>query len=179
MAKVQLSDLYNIATVKVPGDASWLSLFFNAMEEEFHRPADESQYSMLHNMLHIFLLQAERELKRQGFQELKPGIYLDYLLKFKELLEQEFREEKSVKIYASKLNLSQKQLHKATTTIMDKTPKQIINERILLEAKRLLIHSNQSVKEIAYELGYDEPTNFIKFFRKYIHTTPSLFRGQF
>ncbi|MBN2595668.1 MAG: helix-turn-helix domain-containing protein [Marinifilaceae bacterium] len=177
-SSILYSDLYNIAKIKVNQQRSDLKVFLNAMETEFQRSADSAQYQILRNMLHIFLLQAEREMRKQGFEELKPSANLDYLVLFKDLLEQNFRKEKSVNKYASELSISEKQLHKATTTLFDKTPKQIIDERILLEAKRLLVHSNQSIKEIAYELGYDEPTNFIKYFRKHVHSTPSEFREQ-
>ena len=66
-----------------------------------------------------------------------------------------------------------------STTFLDKTPKQIIDERIVLESKRLLVHSSMAIKEVAYELGYDEPTNFVKYFRKHTALTPSEFREQF
>ncbi len=173
------SDMYPIAKLKLHPQASELKVFFNAMETEFQREPDSGQYSILHNMLHIFLLQAEREMRKQGFEDLKPCVHLDNLLLFKDLLEQNFRKEKAVKNYASELNLSEKQLHKVCTSLLDKTPKQIIDERIILEAKRLLSHSNQSIKEVAYELGYDEPTNFIKYFRRHTNSTPSDFRDHF
>jgi len=70
-------------------------------------------------------------------------------------------------------------LHKACTSVLDKTPKQIIDERVVLEAKRLLVYSQQAIKEIAYELGYNEPTNFIKYFRKHAKCTPLEFRDRY
>ncbi|KAA3632544.1 MAG: AraC family transcriptional regulator [Bacteroidetes bacterium] len=175
-SSILFSDLYGIAKIKITPD---LKQIFDAMDIEFQRDYDNVQYNILQNLLHVFLLQAERAMRKQGFEELKPSANLDYLLLFKDLLEDYFHKEKSVKYYASELTISEKQLHKATTSVLDKTPKQIINERVLLEAKRLLVHSNQPIKSIAYELGYDEPTNFIKYFRKYTGTTPSEFREQF
>lgn len=176
---ILFSDLYDIAKIGIDPKSSDLNIIFNAMETEYKKSPDAAQYHILHNMLHIFLLQAERELKKQGFEELKSCPNLDHLILFKELLEKNFNVEKSVNKYASELNISEKQLHKATTLLLDKTPKQIIDERVLLEAKRLLVHSNQSVKEIAYELGYDEPTNFIKYFRRHTNSTPTEFREDY
>ncbi len=178
-SSVLFSDLYDIGILKVDPHLSDLSAIFNSMQTEFLRKSDTAQFQILHNLLHVFLLKAEREMKKQGFEELKPSVHLDYLLLFKDQLEQNFRNEKSVKKYAVELSISEKQLHKATTTLLDKTPKQLIDERVLLEAKRLLVHSNQSIKELAYELGYDEPTNFIKYFRKHTDFTPSEFREQY
>lgn len=173
------SDLYPIAKIKVNPHISELEIFKNAMETEYLRQPDSAQYEILRNMLHVFLLQAEREMRKQGFKELKPSANLDCLVSFKNLLEQNFRKERSVNKYASELSISDKQLHKATSSLLDLTPKQIIDERVLLEAKRLLAHSTQTIKEVAYDLGYDEPTNFIKYFRKHTNSTPSQFREQF
>lgn len=173
------SDLYDVAKIHVHQQMHDLKIIMDAMEVEYNKTPDSNQYQILHNMLHIFLLQAEREMHKQGYKEHTPSINLNYLLLFKETLEKNFQKEKSVNKYASGLNISEKQLHKATTLLLDKTPKQIIDERIILEAKRLLIYSNHSVKEIAYNLGYQEPTNFIKYFRKHTHSTPTEFREQF
>lgn len=173
------SNLYDTVQFNVQKQNSDLRVFLNAMHTEYLREKDNEQFFILHNMLHIFLLQAEREMHKQGFNKLKASPSLDILLQFNELLEKQFREERSVKEYAAQLNLSEKQLHKTTTSLLDKTPKQIIDERVLLEAKRLLSHSTQSIKEIAYEMGYNEPTNFIKYFRKHTDSTPAEFRNQF
>ena len=177
-SSILFSDLYDIGILKLDPNLSDLNVIFNSMQTEFLRSPDSGQFQILHNLLHVFLLKGERELKKQGFEELKPSAHLDYLLLFKNQLEQNFRAEKSVKKYAAEISISEKQLHKASTTLLDKTPKQLIDERVLLEAKRLLVHGNQSIKEIAYELGYEEPTNFIKYFRKHTDSTPSEFREQ-
>lgn len=173
------SDLYETAKIQIDPETSDLKFFLNAMKTEFLREPDNFQFNILHNMLHVFLSKAEREMNNQGFIKLKPSIELDCLIEFKDLLEENFRKNKLVSNYASELNISEKQLHKATTTLLDKTPKQIIDERIILEAKRLLAHSNQSVKEISYDLGYNEPTNFVKYFKKHTNLTPVEFREQF
>lgn len=177
-SSILFSDIYPATNFKINPGSGELQVILNGMETEFKRNNDSEQYQILHNMLHIFLLQSEREKRKQGFKELNQGIELDNLLLFKELLEKNFRKEKSVKSYALDLNLSEKLLHKATTQLLDKTPKQIIDERILLEIKRLLVHSNLSIKEIAYDLGFEEPTNFIKYFRKHMNITPAEFREQ-
>ncbi|WP_139958973.1 AraC family transcriptional regulator [Flavicella sediminum] len=173
------SSLYDIAKFKNDTISSEVNRFLNAMQTEYVRNPDVSQYSILHNLLHIFLLQSEREMRKQGFKELQPSTNLTTVLNFRNLLEEQFQTEKSVKTYAAKMILSEKQLHKATTAILDKTPKQIIDERIILEAKRLLVHSKQAVKEIAYELGFEEPTNFIKYFKKHSSHTPNEFRKRY
>lgn len=170
------SDLYDLAKFKINPKTSDLRSFINAMQTEFERDEDSSHYSILHNLLHVFLLKAEREMHTQGFVKLPASIHLDLLVLFKDLLEQNFQQDKSVQKYASDLNISEKKLHKACKTLLDKTPKQIIDERVLLEAKRLLAHNTLSIKEIAYSLGFEEPTNFIKYFKKHNNSTPIEFR---
>ncbi len=178
-SSILFNNLYGITPVKFSPHASELRVFIDSMLSEFKRQPDIEQYPILQNMLHIFLLMAERKIRKQGATIMKSSPALDDLLHFREILENDFIREKSVKGYALKMGISEKQLHKATTSLLDKTPKQIIDERVLLEAKRLLVHGNQSIKEIAYELGYDEPTNFIKYFRKHSGITPTDFRGKY
>ncbi|MGQ1889448.1 AraC family transcriptional regulator [Thermophagus sp. OGC60D27] len=178
-SSILFSDLYTTAQINWNTPSSRLKMYLQAMEDECSTNYDNGQPQILHNLLHIFLLQAEREIRKQGFSELKPCPDLDYLIEFKEVLEQTFRIEKSVKKYALKMGLSEKHLNKITKAFLDKTPKQIIDERVILEAKRLLIHTNLSVKEIAYQTGFEDPTNFVKYFKKHTSHTPVRFREQF
>jgi AraC family transcriptional activator of pobA len=124
-------------------------------------------------------LLADREKRKHGFSEVKKGADLDYTLLFKDLLEKSFTGLKNVSAYAQKLHVSEKRLGQATYKVLGKTPKELINARILLEAKRLLVHGNQSIKEIGFQLGFEEPTNFIKYFRKHTNKTPVRFRESY
>ncbi|MCD8186501.1 MAG: helix-turn-helix domain-containing protein [Rikenellaceae bacterium] len=74
------------------------------------------------------------------------------------------------------LGVNEKTLSKEVKALTGKTPKVYIDSRIILEAKRLLSYSNLSAKMIGFELGFDEPTNFTKYFRKHTGTTPARFR---
>jgi len=110
---------------------------------------------------------------------LKKGPDFDYTILFRDLLEGHFQKTKSVSAYAELMAVSEKRLNHATTNVLGKTPKQMIDDKILLEAKRLLAHSNQSVKQIAVSLGYDEPTYFIRYFKKHLEQTPVEFREHY
>ena len=81
-----------------------------------------------------------------------------------------------MKEYAAMMKVSEWKLNQATTTTLDKAPKAMIDERVMLEAQRMMVYGSQSVKEIGFELGFDEPTNFIKYFRKHTGSTPLEFR---
>jgi len=77
------------------------------------------------------------------------------------------------------MSVSERKLNKSTQFVLGKSPKEIIDERVILEAKRLLAHTANSIKEVGFELGFDEPTNFIKFFKKHVEKTPIEFRSGF
>lgn len=147
--------------------------------EELNLPADNSKHILLKNLLHNFLLLAEREKRKQGFTELKKGADLDYNLLFRDLLEINYNKLKSVNDYAKIICISEKRLGQATSKILGKSPKEIINDRILLEAKRLLVHTNLSIKEIGQDLGFDDPAYFVRYFKKNTEKTPVEFRESY
>ena len=169
-------DLYEISHINSEPSNEIFSELFELMYKEYNSSNDKFHYDILRNYLHLFLLQSEREKRKQGFKEIKPGADLSYLMLFKEVLEKRFKKYRSINRYASELSIPVNRLNKASFQTIGKSPKQLIDERILLEAKRLLAHSTLSIKEIAFELGFDEPTNFIKYFRKHNHITPAEFR---
>lgn len=173
---ILFNDLVDIPVINVKAN-QLLQSIFTAIEAELKEDNDTFHYDLLHNLLHNLLLLAERERRKQGFNEIIKGADLDYTVLFKDLLADQFRSLKLVSGYASQMNVSEKRLTNATVKTLGKSPKIIIDERVLLETKRLLIHTNLSIKEIGYELGFEEPTNFIKYFRKHTGKTPIEFRA--
>jgi len=152
---------------------------FEAIERELQNPIDSRQQAILKNLLHNLLLLAEREIRNQGLPDAKKGPDLDYTLLFRDVLDKQFREVKSVSRYARQIHVSEKRLNQATSQILGRTPKQLIDDRVMLEAKRLLVHSERAIKDIAFDLGFSEPTNFIKYFRKHSKLTPTEFREKY
>jgi AraC-like DNA-binding protein len=149
------------------------------MQQEEHHPADPFQAALLRKYLYSFMLEAERELLKQGKGTRMQGANFESFINFKELLEQHFRTEKGISFYADKLYMSAKVLTNITHLMMGKTPKQLIDERVLLEAKRLLVHTENPIKTISLYIGFDETTNFNKFFKKHCGQTPAAFRDSF
>ncbi len=149
------------------------------IREELNLPLDSSKHILLKNLLQNFLLLADREKRKQGFTEKKKGIDLDYVLLLRDLLEKNYTKLKAVSDYAKLICISEKRLSKATTQILGKTPKEIINDRVLLEAKRLLVHTNLSIKEIGQQLGFEDPAYFVRYFKKNSEITPAEFRGNY
>lgn len=154
---------------------SGIETIFEQLEKESKNPKDEYQADIIRNDLRKLLLHSERERKKQGFVEFEKNKDLEYALLFKDLLEHHYIQQKNVGFYAKKMNISTKRLNQTTSKILGKSPKNIIDDRVLLECKRLLAHTSESVKEIGYSLGFEEPTNFIKYFKKHTGETPSSF----
>lgn len=178
-SSILFNDLFSISQIQINKTTSPFANLLKLMEKELENEKDIAQSDILRNLLHNFLLLSEREKRKQGSIEIKKGQDLDYVIIFKDLLESNYRTLKQVSGYAKKMSITEKRLNQATSKIFDKSPKQMIDERLVLEAKRLLAHTNQSVKEIGFDLGFDEPTNFIKIFRKQSGSTPGDFREQF
>jgi len=172
---ILFNDLLDIPVIDVTGLPS-LQITFKEIERELSGEKDGYQYNILKNLLHNLLLGAERERRKQGFKEIAKGADLDYTILFRDLLHTKFKTVKSVRGYAFQMNVTEKRLNNATVKTLGTTPKTMIDQRVMLEAKRLLIHTNLSIKEIGYELGFEEPTNFIKYFRKHTQKTPIEFR---
>lgn len=149
------------------------------IKDELKMPTDSFQFEILHNTLHNILLRAERLAIQQNTQDIKKGADYEYTSLFRDLVENQYTKKKSVGEYASQLFISEKRLGQATTKILGMNPKEFINERIMLEAKRLLVHSNRSIKEIGIELGFDDPAYFFRYFRKYSESTPIEFREKY
>lgn len=101
------------------------------------------------------------------------------LEEFLELLETHIATHKQVSQYAEMLYLSPYQLNAITKVTLGKTCSELINEYIVLEAKRYLLATSNQVKEIAYHLGYEDVSYFIRFFKKHTGHSPEAFRHNF
>jgi AraC family transcriptional activator of pobA len=99
--------------------------------------------------------------------------------KFKSLIETEYALSRNVKDYAAKLNISYKHLNEISKRFTHKTAKELIDNHVVLEIKRKLCSTSLSMKEICFETGFDEPTNFIKYFKNISGETPLSFRSKY
>jgi len=95
---------------------------------------------------------------------------------FQKLLESHFKKEKELAFYSDKLNITNNTLSKAVKKEFSKTPTQLINERIILESKKLLHLTYRSVKEIASELGFADEFYFSRYFKKSVGCSPKNYR---
>ncbi len=135
------------------------------------------QLSLLGHLLHILLIQLERT-RQKGLEEQPPLTeHAQLYQSFLSALEQHYKEQHKVSYYAHRLHLTSRQLSTIAHRYAGKTAKQLIRERLILEAKRYLQHTNASVKEIAYSLGYNDPSYFSKVFKQVLGVAPHGYKG--
>ena len=97
-------------------------------------------------------------------------------LDFQKLVENHCFETRKVSDYAAKMGFSTKTLNNVVQSVVTKSAKTFIDEIVIIQIKRLLINSSMTIQEIAYTSGFDEPTNLYKYFKKYVMTSPEVFR---
>jgi len=95
---------------------------------------------------------------------------------FKQLIEKDFKTCHKVSDYANQLSVSSEHLNRYVKLQSGKSAKEFIQEKIIVEAKRMLLFTEESNKELAYSLGFEEPAHFSNFFKKYVGLTPGQFR---
>jgi AraC-like DNA-binding protein len=100
------------------------------------------------------------------------------IAKFVQLIDEWYKSEKSVAFYAERLNISANYLNVLSNRVLQKSASFLIQERILLEAKRLLKISDKTIKAIVFDLGFYDNASFSKFFKSHTNMTPSQFKEQ-
>lgn len=138
---------------------------------------DTIQAEMLRMLMARFIIIGTRLLKAKGYTETTKNTKIDLLREFNLLVESHFKAQHSVAFYADKLFKSPKTLSN-TFAKLNTSPLQIIHERIILETKRLLIYTDKTAKEIAYEVGFDDASHLSRLFKKYTSLSPSNFKKQ-
>jgi AraC family transcriptional regulator, transcriptional activator of pobA len=135
---------------------------------------DPTGKEVIRTYLHIFLLKCKQYAER--LENTKYDESLQYFHKLKHLLEECYRNQHLPSYYADELSISSKKLNEICKAYSGNTVNNLIKDRIMLEAKRLLLHSDYSVKEISYFLGFDDPAYFNRFFRKNLEMSAGTFR---
>ncbi len=139
---------------------------------------DNLQFSMLQMMLKRLIILSTRIYKEQtGFAGLSAG-QADLIREYHFLVERHFRVHHSVSAYAGFLNKSPKTLANLFAQNRHPSPISIIHDRLLVEANRLLLFSEMSVKEIGYFIGFEDVQSFSRFYRRRAGISPSVFREQ-
>jgi AraC-like DNA-binding protein len=159
-----------------PDDERKISLLFQVFVDEFGT-VDPIQVEMLRMLLKRLIILVTRLAKEQFIDLVAlPETQFDVVRQFNLLVENHYRHKHRVADYADLLNRSPKTLSNWFALYNQKSPLQVIHDRIILEAKRLLLYTDKNSKEIAYELGFEEVAHFGRFFKKNTGLPPGAFK---
>lgn len=146
-------------------------------EEEF-ATQDSIQGAMLRMLLKRLIIKVTRIAKAQYVAPSVPDAGLELFRQYRMLVEQHYQTQHTVTFYADQLHKSPKTLSNVFALHQQPSPLQTIHDRIGLEAKRLLLYTDKSTKEIAYSLGFSELPHFSRFFKKVVGVPPSDFKAK-
>ncbi|AZA51812.1 helix-turn-helix domain-containing protein [Chryseobacterium sp. G0201] len=141
---------------------------------------DSGTEEMLRTLLKLIILKSTRIWKQQHqLSDKEQQTDVLFLRKFSKLVELHYKTLHTVADYANLLCITPKNLSKKIGLVSKETSNEIIKNRIVLECKRLLVHTTMSVKEIAYHMNYEDDAYFVRFFTKHTGISPTGFRKQF
>ncbi|WP_139955988.1 AraC family transcriptional regulator [Flavicella sediminum] len=171
-----ISHLYNYhITPPIAKDEKLNEEFLNQFLQELEIENSYAKKNIIAALLELYFLRLERKSqhnKLEGTQVKQHQLFIQ----FKNLVESQYTTTRNVKDYANMLLVSTKLLNQVVKFFTLNTAKAFIDEYVVLEVKRAIVSTDKSLKEIAYEVGFDEVTNFTKFFKKHTHTTPKQFK---
>jgi AraC-like DNA-binding protein len=147
--------------------------------ESYTKRSFTYKYDALGALLKLFFINTTslRSITKNNELNNATGIH-PLFSNFKKVIESHFKSTHKVADYADMLAVTSDHLNKYTKALTGKSAKEFIQERIILESKRILLFTEESNKEIAYALGFEEPAHFSNFFKKHTHITPGKFRLQ-
>ena len=137
---------------------------------------DAIQGEMLRMLLKRLIIKTTRLAREQSSAPELTEADMDIVRRYNLLVENHYRTLHNVADYADRLNKSPKTLANLFALAHQPSPSHIIHSRIALEARRLLLYTDKSTKEIAFELGFSEAAHFSRFFKKQTGQPPSLFK---
>jgi AraC-like DNA-binding protein len=175
------NNIRNMPKVELSQDEiSFLGCLFKEMIQEFELN-DSSLEEMVRTYLKQLLIRATRSWKKQHLtnEVIDQQSDLEFFRKFTRLVEEHYKSKHTVADYADFLCMAPKTITHKFNRLRLPQPNEVIKNRIILEAKRLLAHTPLTAKEIAYDLGYDDPAYFSRLFMAKTGQSPSNFRTNF
>jgi len=158
-----------------PSEYSEIITSFSAIQTELTRP--DQTLPLLTSLLQTLLLQLIRAKQHTSAVPAEPSNFdYDLFIRFRTQLDQASPTTGGVNTYADALAVTERKLNEVSRRFAGKTVRQVLNERVVLEAKRLLVFSPDEVKTIAFALGFTDPYYFSRFFRRQAGVSPEQFR---
>jgi len=161
-----------ILFIKPPGIASFRPIL-TLLEQLQVDPTSHLKSELAHSLFMALLLQVKRLTNKET--TIHDSQRFKDFIRFKQLVTTNFAESHNAKTYAQMLSVSYNYLNDICKEMSNKTAKAFIDSWLLLEIKRSIIENKYTYQEIAYRMGFNEPSNFIRFFKKHTGSTPSKF----
>ena len=151
--------------------AALLTVFLDEIDEKYNIHAE-----MLRTLLKRLIIKSTRLYKTQHVASEIPFQELDIIRKFNVLVEKNYRQFHKVQDYADMVHKSPKTLSNLFALYNNKSPLKIIQERLVIEAKRLLLYTEKNSNEVAAEIGFNEAAHFSRFFKNQTGMSPREFK---
>lgn len=180
--EIHISPFFNRSSnkpyLKIPSTSS-IGLHFDNLQSEY----DNNQIlkdCKIRSILEIIFIDIIRMFNKDKKQQPKQNKGIDYkrINTLEQLVQKNYISERNVNFYAEKLNITPRHLNNILKDHVNKTISELLQERILTEAKRLLLFSDLSSSEIAWKLKFSTPSYFFKFFKSKTNSTPEEFKRQ-
>lgn len=150
---------------------------YHLLKSEVKKTNEFGSLEIISNLLKAMLFKLERIKRSNGIIQKEENYDYSIFIDFRNKLEQHFKKTRSVKTYAEAVFVSEGRLNQIVREYTGKRAKQVIDERIVLEIKKMLLHSNFTIRQISSELNFSDPTNLIKFFKRITEMTPLAFKA--
>jgi AraC-like DNA-binding protein len=160
-------------------ESSNVAHYLDLLYQEFYKEDTAFNKKNIVDYLYHIVFSKLEAIKQDETRELKDSRKLRIFLDFKSLLEKHFHESRNADFYAEKLHMTYKHLNATCKDIIQTTAKQFIDHFIILESKRQLINTAVKSTELAYSMGFEDPGNFIKYFKKHTGLTPNGFKKSY
>lgn len=165
----------SVCHLPVQAHAKTIQLFEELLDEAGTGDQQANHNDMIKVLLMQLFMTVEKNCKNGGKKVIPQQKHL-LLRNFRRLIDQHYLTIKLPKEYADLLYVTPNHLNALCQDLLGKTAGELIRDRIILEAKRLLTNADMTITQIAYELNFQDNSYFNRFFKKYVGTTPDEFR---
>ncbi|WP_417228140.1 helix-turn-helix domain-containing protein [Amphritea sp.] len=155
-----------------------LESILNLIQHEYSQPIISGRSEALGSLVQLLGIWLERNAVHRHYLGNHQDRKSEYLNRFTDLINRDFAQHRKVESYAEELGITAPYLNSLCQKLIQRSALQLIHDRLLLEAKRHLIYTVTSINEIAYELGFNDPAYFNRFFKRLAQLTPKQFRSQ-
>lgn len=155
-----------------------LESILNLIQYEYNQPVISGRSEALGSLVQLLAIWLERNAAHRHYSGNLHDKRSEHLNRYTDLINRDFTKHRKVESYAKELGITAPYLNNLCKQLVQRSALQLMHDRLLLEAKRHLIYTVLSISEIAYELGFNDPGYFNRFFKRLTDLTPKQFRTQ-